>query len=87
MIAQDKILIVRHLIRQFDIALAVGRFHEIWLIQCFLIHIDGTIFIDIHPASRSGDHPLDQDLIILIESDNVALLEILAFYRDHHLPF
>ena len=76
MIAQDEIPPVRHLVWQRDGAVAQRAVGDVRLIKQFAIDVDIAVFVDVDPLARQADNALNQHLVVVVKSDNIAALRI-----------
>jgi len=75
-ITQNKIPPVRHLVRQRDGAVAQRAVGDVRLIKQFAIDVDVAASVDVDPLARQADNALNQHLIVVVKSDNIAALRI-----------
>ena len=84
-VTHNKIFSVGHLVRQFYIRLAVGLFYQIGLVEEFFVDVYRAILVDVHPVSRTGNDPLDQNFIIIVESHDISGLHFGSLHGEDDL--
>ena len=74
MIPHDKDLAIGNLVGHGDITVAETLLGDIGFVEPYVIHVDGAVVGDLDPLASRRDDPLDQDVVVVVERDDVALL-------------
>ena len=86
MVAHDEISSVGNLIGQVYIGIAQGVFLQIGFVQRFAVDCDIAVLINVHPVTGGCDQTLDQDFIIIVKRDNIAVPQFCALHGHHNFP-
>ena len=72
LISHYKIVLIRNLIRQLQIALAKAELFNIRLIELYSIDVDRSVLLQVEPIARPADDTLNKKLVIIIKSNHIT---------------
>ena len=87
MIAHQKILTFRHLIRQIDVAVAQRLVRQIRLVNHRSVHRNIAVRIDVNAVARRPNHALNQRLVGIQKRTQIAAFQLVRFHQHHNLAF
>lgn len=82
MIAHHEVPVLRHLIRELDVALTQRQLSHVRLIKLDAVDGDAAFLVNVNPAAGARDHALHQHLVVVIERHDVPLLEVSGLERQ-----
>ena len=81
-ISHNKILLLRHLKRKFEIAFAQSESFNVRLVELFSVQIYCSVDVNFDPISRKPDYTLDQKLVVPSKSAKISAVKAGCFGKQ-----
>ena len=85
-VAHDEHPAIRNLVGQLDVTLAKGLLVHIGFVQQLAVDIHIALLVQVNPLAFEGNDTLDEDFVIIIETDDVPPVEGHFLNRDNDVP-